>query len=196
MRYTSDITSGSLKVAESRIIADLLLRGIEGADWQQAIVTDNVLQARSRETAVRLSRLIRRRLTSLDAPLWRIVRDGSLPAATHACLAAAVKCSYLLGDFLDLVLREEYRAFTPALTYRHWEDYLSACRGRDPEMGDFTESTRNRLRSTVFQILAQAGYIENTRSLRLQRVHIDGRVLAYLNDHDERYVLKCIQVSP
>ena len=196
MRYSSDITSGSLKVSESRIVADLLLQGVDTTGWQKAIVADNLLQARSRETAVRMSRLIRRRLSSMEAPLWRLVRDGSLPAATHACLAAAVKCSCLLGDFLDLVVREEYRAFTQALTDRHWEDYLTACRNRDPEMGDFTESTRARLRSTVFQILAQAGYIENTRTLKLQRVHVDSQVLAYLKSHDEDYVLKCIQVSP
>ncbi|MCK5861269.1 MAG: DUF1819 family protein, partial [Candidatus Hydrogenedentes bacterium] len=55
---------------------------------------------------------------------------------------------------------------------------------------------RNRLRSTVFQILAQAGYLENTRTLKLQRVHIDDKVLRYLSAAEEKYVLKCIQVSP
>lgn len=183
-------------MAESRVAADLLLRGIDQKGWQEAVSKDNVLQTRSRETAVRLGRLLRRRLASMDASLWTLVRDGSGLTATHACLAAAVKCSFLLGDFLDLVVREEYRAYTPALTVRHWEEYLAACRNRDPEMGDFTEATRNRLRSTVFQILAQAGYIENTRTLKLQRVHIDSRVLAYLKSHDEDYVLKCLQVSP
>jgi len=196
MRYSADITTGSLKVAESRVIADLLLRGVSRQEWDQALYADNVLQTRSQETTKRLSRLIRRRLASMESDLWRLVRDGSGATATHACLAAAVKCSFLLGDFLDLVVRNEYRAYSPKLSNKLWEDYLVDCRNRDAEMGDLSETTRDRLRSTVFQILAQAGYIENTRTLKFQSAHIDQQVLKYLHAHEEKYVLKCIQVAP
>jgi hypothetical protein len=60
----------------------------------------------------------------------------------------------------------------------------------------WTEITRRRLKSSVFQTLAQAGYLADTRSLRLQPVHIARPVIDYLQDHDESYVLRCIQVSP
>ena len=63
----------------------------------------------------------------------------------------------MLGDFLDLVVRDQYRVFATALTEQLWEDYLDDCRGRDPDMPQWNESTRRRLRSSVFQILAQAG---------------------------------------
>jgi hypothetical protein len=116
--------------------------------------------------------------------------------ATHAVLAAAVKHSPLLGDFLDLVVREQYRLFAATLTNRLWDDYLDNCRGRDPEMPVRNESTRKRLRSSVFQILAQAGYIESTKSKKLQTVHIASQVLRYLERQNEHYVLRCIQVAP
>jgi len=195
MRYKADITAGSLKVSESRVIADLLLRGIDQGEWDEAILDKNVLQARSPETARRLARLIRLRLETMEASLWRLVRDGTGAVATHAVLAAAVKHSSLLGDFLDLVVREHYRVFSATLSKKSWQDYLDDCRGRDPKMPIWNESTRKRLRSSVFQILAQAGYIENTRSKRLQTVHIASQVLHYLERHNEHYVLRCIQVS-
>ncbi|MFH1951866.1 MAG: DUF1819 family protein [Pseudomonadota bacterium] len=196
MRYKADITAGSLKVPESRIIADLLLRAIGQGEWDEAILAKNVLQARSPETARRLTRLIRGRLEAMEADLWKLVRDGTGEVATHAVLAAAIKHSPLLGDFLDLVVREHYRLFSATLSNRCWEDYLVDCRGRDPEMPIWNESTRKRLRSSVFQILAQAGYIENTRSKRLQTVHIASQVLTYLEAHNEHYVFRCIQVAP
>lgn len=196
MRYKADITAGSLKVSESRIIADLLLRGIGQGEWDEAILDKNVLQARSPETARRLTRLIRGRLETMEGGLWRLVRDGTGTVATHAVLAAAVKHSPLLGDFLDLVVREHYRVFSATLSNKSWQDYLDDCRGRDPDMPVWNESTRKRLRSSVFQILAQAGYIENTRSKRLQTVHIASQVLKNLERHNEHYVLRCIQVSP
>ena len=195
MRYKADITAGSLKVSESRIIADLLLRGIGQGEWDEAILDKNVLQARSPETARRLTRLIRGRLETMEGGLWRLVRDGTGTVATHAVLAAAVKHSPLLGDFLDLVVREHYRLFSATLSNKSWQDYLDDCRGRDPDMPVWNESTRKRLRSSVFQILAQAGYIESTRSKQLQTVHIASQVLHSLERHNEHYTLRAIQVS-
>lgn len=196
MRYRADITAGSLKVPESRVIADLLLRGVDGNDWDKAVLDQNVLQARTTETARRLARLIRARLTLMDAGLWRLIRDGAGDTAIHAVLAAAVKHSLLLGDFLDLVVREQYRIFATTLSDQLWGQYLDGCRGRDPDMPVWNESTSTRLRSSVFQVLAQAGYIDNTRSKALQTVHIASQVTDYLEKRDEKYVLRCIQVAP
>ena len=63
-------------------------------------------------------------------------------------------------------------------------------------MKPLTEITRRRLSSSVFQALAQAGFLADTKSLALQPVHIARQVLAYLQDRDETYVLRCLQVSP
>lgn len=196
MRYRADITAGALKVPESRIIADLLLRGVDETGWQEALYAQNVLQTRSPKTASRLALLLRGRLELMQAELWKLVRDGSGTVATQACLAAAVKHSALLGDFLDLVVREQYKCYAEALSTRLWEDYVEDCRGRDPAMPQWSDATINRLRSSVFQTLAQVGYIENTHTLKLQTVHIASQILDYLTAHMEHYVLRCMQVGP
>ena len=196
MRYHADITAGSLKVPESRIIAELLLRRCSEQEWHTALYEENVLQVRNPKTASRLALLLRYRLETMDDGLWRLVKDGSLAVATHACLAAAVKHSKLLGDFLDLVVREQYRLFSPTLSTALWGRYIEECQARDPAMPVWKDSTVQRLRSSVFQMLAQAGYIENTRTLKLQAVHIANDVLRYLHAHHEDYVLRCIKVSP
>jgi Putative inner membrane protein (DUF1819) len=54
-------------VAESRAVADLLLRGVDALGWKEAVVTQNLLQARNPARAERLGRLIRKRL-ELMAP--------------------------------------------------------------------------------------------------------------------------------
>jgi BrxA len=196
MHYRADITAGALKVPESRRIADLLLQGTSETGWKEALYDQNILQTRNLATARRLALLLRGRLGLMDADLWKLVRDGSSLVTTHACLAAAVKHSALLGDFLDLVVREQYQCYAEVLSNKLWEEYIGDCRGRDPDMPPWSDSTIARLRSSVFQILAQAGYIENTRTLRLQTAHIASQVLDYLRDHHEHNVLRCIQVGP
>jgi hypothetical protein len=195
MRYRADITAGALKVQESRVIAGLLLRDVSAKEWRKAIYQENLLQTRSPKTAKRLSVLIRGRLALVEAPLWKLIHDGSVVEATHACLAAAVKGSFLLGDFLDLVLRDQYRTFKEGLTLTLWADYIQDCGGRDPDMPQWSESTITRLRSSVYGILAEAGYIDSTKTRKLQRVHIVQPVLRYLEKHHEDYVLRCIQVG-
>ncbi len=78
MAYKADIAGGSLKVYESRIIADLLLKKLPAADWRHAIEVDNVLQKTSIGTAKRQSSLIKARLKRMTPPLWELVRDGTV----------------------------------------------------------------------------------------------------------------------
>jgi hypothetical protein len=195
MRYRADITAGALKLPESRVVAGLMLRGMSGGQWRKAIYDENVLQARSPKTAKRFSVLIRGRLAFVEAPLWKLIHDGSAVEGTQACLAATIKTSRLLGDFLDLVVREQYRTFKETLSLTLFADFLQDCRGRDPHMPQWSESTITRLRSSVYTILAEAGYIDSTKTRKLQAVHIVKPVLRYLEEHNEQYVLRCIQVG-
>lgn len=196
MRYRADITAGALKVPESRVIADLLLQGADKPEWDSAVFAENRLQARNPATARRLARLIQNRLEPMGEDLWLLVRDGTSVVAAQACMAAAIKQSPLLGDFMDLVVREQYRLFSPVLPLTVWETYLQDCHGRDPEMPEWQAPTLRRLRSSVYQMLAQAGYLDNTRSRHLQTVHVDRGVLAYLKNHNESYVLRCMDICP
>ncbi len=196
MKYSADITAGSLKVTESRIIADLLLNGVTKEEFKKAVVDENILQARSGATAIRLARLIKKRLELMTPELWKLVRDGAGETATHAVLASAVKHSRLLGDFLDQVVREQFRIFNPILSNKLWDEYLNDCQRRDPAVATWKEGTRKRLSSSVFQMLAQAGYIESTKTRKLQNVHIATPVMKYLERNNEKYVLRCIQVTP
>ncbi len=107
MKYKANIMAGALKVPESRVIVDLLLRDVSEKEWRSALYEENVLQARSPKTAKRFSVLVRGRLSSVEAPLWKLIQGGSVVEANHVCLAAAVKASNLLGDSLDLVVRDE-----------------------------------------------------------------------------------------
>lgn len=195
MRYRANLTAGSLKLRESRVIADLLLQDLDSDAWHKALYDDNRLQLGSRKTITHMDQLVAGRLRLMSSGLWELVRDGDHTLASQACLAATIKQSRLLGDFLDLVVREQYRLFAPALSRALWDDYVIACRDRAPDTPAWSDSTIARLRSSVFQILAQAGYLENTRTLALQSVHLAPQLLDYLHAHDERYILRCTQIG-
>jgi len=195
MIYTATISSTALRVRESRTVADLLLQGLNDEEWRAAVVDQNVLQLGKEVTIIRSSRIIRARLEPLGEGLWRMVRDGGRELATQAAFAGAVKHSRLLGDFMDLTMREQRALFCKKLEHRMWTEYIEGCRGRDPDMPHWSDATVAKLRSVVFSMLAEAGYLKDTRSLQLQNVFVDSQLASYLRDRSESYVLRCLEVT-
>ena len=122
MTYTATITSASLRLRETRIVADLLLQGLTDEAWKKAIEEQNVLQMGSVESIRRISRLLRARLEPLGDELWKMVRDGGREQATQAVFAGAVKNSRLLGDFMDLTMREQRTLFAKKLEHQMWNE--------------------------------------------------------------------------
>lgn len=192
--YSADLTAGSLKLRESRIVAGLLLVGTDEKQFREAVVTGNVLQARSPATAIRFARLIRARLMKMDAGLWGMVCEGDRNLATQALLAAAIKHSALLRDFMALVLRDEYQRLHAELGTAVWTSFLIGCESRDPAVANWSESTRKRLRSTVFQILAQAGFLGDTTTRKLKKIMVLPELRDYLSTRGDLTVLNCLQM--
>ena len=195
MMYTATITSASLRLRESRIIAGLLLRGISDTVWKESIINQNALQMSSPESIRRIAGLLRSRMEPLGESIWRMIRDGNRELATQATFAGAIGNSRLLGDFMDIALREQRARFTKNLEYRMWNDYIEGCRGRDPEMPHWSDTTISRLRSSVFSMLAEVGYLQSTRTLLLQNVFVDRQLAAQLRDQGETYILRCMEVA-
>lgn len=194
-KYNGDIVAGSLLVAESRKISQLLLEDVSGDEWNKAIIIDNILQKRSPAAAKRQARLIRKRLYTMSCGLWNMVAMGSSEVATQAMLAATIKDNNLLGDFLLNVINQRWKMFERKLYKTDWNNYIEMCAQVDPGIGEWSETTQKKARQVVLRILAEAGYIDSTKTLNLQPVIISPEVVSYLRSHDENYVLQCIKAT-
>jgi hypothetical protein len=193
--YHGDIVAGSLLISESRKVATLLLQKASKEEWYQAIVIDNILQKRSPFSAKRQAILLRNRLDLMAPEHWHLVKDGGADVATQALLAAAIKHSRLLGDFMANVCRQHWLTFNYRLSYRDWQEFLDTCSLVDPAVGEWTATTTTKLRQVVFRILAEAGYIDSTRKLNLQPVSIVPQVRKYLTTHAEDFILRCMECT-
>ncbi len=193
--YNAEITAGSLLLKESRTIAHLLLQDADEAAWHRAVTVDNVLQKTSPASAKRMSSLIRKRLELVPRELWSMIANGTTEVAIQSLLAAAIKHSHLLGDFMLQVLQRHYREFNVQLLAREWDSFLIECAHIDPAVASWSQSTRKKVGQVVYRILSEAGYLDNTRSLKLQPVLIAPKVSKFLYSHDEKYILKCMEIA-
>jgi hypothetical protein len=193
--YNGDLVAGSLLIPESRKIASLMLNGVNENEWRKAIESENVLQKRNPLSSIRQSRLIKKRLSTMDSELWRIIAESPLDVTTQALLAASIKHSRILGDFMLNVIKENWRIYRKNITLSDWNNFIDHCAQIDPGITSWTESTQKKLRQVVLRILAEAKYVDNTRKLNLLPVIIHPEIEKYLTAHKETYVLNCMHTT-
>ena len=192
-RYNAEISAGSLMPLESRRIASLLLSEPDQVAWQHAIETENILQKKTPATARRQARLLRRRLTTLDAQAWKMMAERETEVLIQMLLAAAVKHSQLLGDFMLRVYADRQRRLEPALVASDWQDFLAECTHHDAAVAGWSDSTKAKLFQVIVRILVEAKYLESARSMKLTPQSLHPDVRRYLRTHDETYVLDCLE---
>lgn len=193
IRYNAEISAGSLMPLESKRVAALLLSDPDESEWLNAIETENILQKKTPATARRQATLLRRRLTTLDAQGLKMIAERESEVAIHLLLAAAIKHSQLLGDFMLRVYSDRQRRLEPALDPTDWQDFLAECAHHDAAVAKWSDSTKAKLFQVIVRILAEAKYLESARSMRLTPQSLHPDVRRYLSTHDETYVLDCLE---
>ncbi len=178
-RYNAQISAGSLLLPESRRIARLLLGHPTPAQWDAALKGENLLQKKP-STARRQARLIRNRLETLDDAGLKLIAEGDGELSSQVLLAAALRHSLLLSDFMRDVYGAHLRQLERTLSRTSWDAFLAECEHRDPAPGAWTASTRGKLFEVIVRILAEAKYLDSTRHLGLTRPMLHPKTRAYL----------------
>lgn len=190
--YASDLIGGSLMVRESRIVADLLLSGADGATWKAAIIEENRLQKARPATARRMAQAIRKRLERLPAPFWQALRDGDDQLATQVAFCAALARNLLLVEFLETVVADAVVTQAETLEPYQWDDFLSERAQRDPSIHGWTVSSRRKMNQVVFRMLSEIGLMESVRSRRLRPLLLRPEVVNLLERHHLKRLQDCL----
>lgn len=160
-RYALSFTSGALLAREAVIAAPIFL---EVRDWglvRGQLRSENLLQARTASSGFRLAREVAQRLAVLTDSELELLRDASSSERGHLMWVAACRRYAFIGDFAEDVVLERFLLLTPTLGY---DDFDSFVRGKalwHPELVEVKVSTLQKLRSTVFKMLTEAGLLAN-----------------------------------
>lgn len=191
--YNAEISAGSLMPLESKRLAVLLLTEPDDSAWRNAVEVQNILQKKTPATARRQATLIRKRLLTLDAIAWKMIATREGEVVNQLLLAASVKHSLLLGDFLRSVYAGRQSRLETNLSANDWQDFLAECSHHDAAVNAWTDGTRAKLFQVVIRVLVEARYLENGRSMKLTPQSLHPDVQSYLRKHNESYVLECLE---
>ncbi|MFM7013019.1 MAG: DUF1819 family protein [Betaproteobacteria bacterium] len=190
--YNAEISAGSLMIPESRRIAKLLLVSPTVEQWDHAIEVENILQKKP-ATARRQARLMRNRLETLDQDGWQLIAEGDTEVASQILLAASIRHSQLLSDFLRDVYMVDLQKLEKTLSHHQWDAFISECEHRDAAVDNWAPSTRDKLFQVVVRILAEAKYLDSTRRLGLTPPMLHPKTRNYLKKLGDRATLSVME---
>jgi hypothetical protein len=194
--YVGDLNGGSLLITETRIIAEIQLEKLSEDDWKQRIVTDNVLQKKSAQTALRFARVIRKRLQAMGECYIQTLLEVSDRAYVQLLLAGFIIQSPIIADFMQECIAEARRTYKPAIPTDAWQQFIEDRIRVFPALADYTESTQKKMGSNVIKALVDAGYLNATRQRQLQTVYLLPEVKAVLTQINKEQliaVMECTQ---
>lgn len=190
--YNAEISAGSLMLPESRRIAKLLLASPTVEQWDHAIEVENILQKKP-ATARRQARLMRNRLETLDQDGWQSIVEGDTEVASQILLAASIRHSQLLSDFLRDVYMVDLQKLEKTLSHHQWDAFIAECEHRDAAVASWAPSTRDKLFQVVVRILAEAKYLDSTRRLGLTPPMLHPKTRNYLKKLGDRATLSVME---
>jgi len=164
-RYALSFTTGALLVREGALLASVY---VEQGDWERvrgAAVEDNLLQARTYSTAVRVARETIKRVSVLSDDELELLVEATASERGYLMWAAACRRYEFIGEFAEEVLRERFLLLASTLEYQDFDSFVRSKALWHEELAEIKDSTLQKLRSNVFKMLqeaelrSEAGYI-------------------------------------
>lgn len=160
-RYALSFTSGALLSKEAAVLAPIY---IELKDWgkvRDLAVSQNLLQARTYSTGVRVARETIKRLSVLSDHELEMLDDITASERGHLMWAAACRRYDLIGEFAEEVLREKFLTLAGAISYADYDSFFRAKSMWHDELGNIADSTYKKLREVLFRMMTEAALIDS-----------------------------------
>jgi hypothetical protein len=194
-KYIGDLNGGSLWIAESRIIAELLLQDLSKDEWDQQIVDENRLQKNSVQTASRNARTMRARLEPMGKPFIQALLQAPERAYVQMLMVAFLIHSPVVADFMRQKLAEARRTYKPELAKNAWEEFMNDRIRAIPALEKYSPSTLGKMGRFAVQALIDCGYLNNKRERKIQPVYLLPEVKKWLTELKKEELISVMECT-
>lgn len=163
----ANFTGGSLLIRESRIVAKLLVEKHGRDAILEQVLDRNLFQNNSKGTTQKYCQLALIRLGNLPDEQLHFVATGSRELTRMTLLVAILKTYTIIVDFMENVVAEKVRCFETHLEKNDWMRFLEDRAKTDPSVKEWSETSRRKMGQVVIRMLAEAGFLDNTRRMSI-----------------------------
>lgn len=158
-KYNMSFTAGGLLYHRSVEVAKLYLSLTNWPSVSGKVFENNVLQARTQNTAKRIFREISSRLDLLTKEQLEILAEGSYHEQNQILWLAICKRYKFIYDFAVEVIREKFLSLGLEVSFEDYDAFFNSKAEWHDELENLTDKTKNKARQVVFKILHEAELI-------------------------------------
>jgi hypothetical protein len=164
-KYSLSFTTGTLLHQESVNIAELFLKHNDWNAVKSEVLTQNILQARTHNTAKRVYSEICSRLKNLCDSELNLLVHGTTQEQGYLLWLAVCRRYKFIEDFATEIIHERYVSLNSSLQYSDFDSFFNSKSVWHSEMEAITSSTRSKLRQVAFKMLREAGLLTKDNTI-------------------------------
>lgn len=154
--YLLSFTGANLSLSKSLSLARAYDKYGSWKEVEDKVLSENILQMRTKSAAVRVHQEIVPRLQTLSDQQTRVLLEGSYLEQKHMLWLAVCKRYRYIRDFTIEVIREKYLRMDYQVTDLDYTSFFNRKADWHEELEEITESTQKKIRQVLFRMLKEA----------------------------------------
>ena len=183
------ITREQFLFNEMRIVATLLYEGKSTEEAINEIVSKNLFQYPTEKMIKNLAQVCVKRYEKADKELINIVATSSSSVAKQACLFLMMNYYKIVSDFMITVIGEKYRTKDFTFTKMDMNSFFTRLQEQNETVASWSEATIAKCKQVLKKTLVENGYLDNSKSEKLNVVLLDFRVKEAIENSNNKEAL-------
>lgn len=164
-KYSMSFTTGALFYHESVKIVELFSYLKQWEKVREAVVAENVVQARTTNTLKRVTNEVISRLKTLSEQELAFFAEAPYADRGYILWLAICRRYAFIGDFAVDIIHEHFISLKNTVTYDDYAVFFNKKSEWHSEIDRVAVSTRRKLRQTLFQILREANLLDKNNTI-------------------------------
>lgn len=171
--YNGGLTREQFLFYEIKVVAKLLVDGMNIDDAILKIKNENLFQFPTERMVVNIANACYRRLQALDSEkLIYVLATYSVDVAKQVNLYAMMKQNRIVWDFMVTVIGEKYRTQDFSFTKKDMSAFMFQLQEQNEDVATWSDSTIQKIKQVLTKSLVECGYLDNTKSEVLNPVYL------------------------
>ena len=158
-KYSMSFTTGGMFLQEAPRAAELYLNLKDWKKVREVILEENLLQLRTKSSAMRVSRELCSRLSGLNDDELKVLADGNTQDRSALLWLAVCRQYRFIYEFAVEVLRGKFLTYQRELSYADFDACFNAKAAWHEELDKITDTTLAKLRQVLFRMMHEAGLL-------------------------------------
>lgn len=172
-QYNGGLTREQFLFYEIKVVAKLLVDGMNIDDAIFKIKEENLFQFPTERMIVNIANACYRRLQALDSEkMIYVLATSSMDVAKQVNLYAMMKQNRIVWDFMVTVIGEKYRTQDFSFTKKDMSAFMFQLQEQNEDVATWSDSTIQKIKQVLTKSLVECGYLDNTKSEVLNSVYL------------------------